>query len=49
MSGVIYLVEMSHNGKRAFVILFPNFENSEKFIFDSVPLKVFTKLFKETR
>ena len=49
VSGVIYLVEMSHNGKRAFVILFPNFENSEKFIFDSVPLKVFTKLFRETR
>ena len=49
MSGVIYLVEMSHNGKRAFVILFPNFENSDRFIFDSVHLKVFTKLFKETQ
>ena len=48
MSGVIYLIEMSHNGKRAYVILFPNFEHSDKFIYDTVPLKVFTKLFKES-
>jgi len=44
ISGVIYLVEISSNTKKVFVILFPNFEKPDMMIKEIMSEKIFQKL-----
>jgi len=45
--GKIYLVEISRNRKKAFIILFENFEEPHNFIAETLTIKVALKLMND--
>lgn len=44
ISGMIYLIEISRNAKRIFIVMFPNYERPEIFVCDTLSEKIFQKL-----
>lgn len=44
IKGMIYLIEISRNAKRIFIVLFPNYERPEIFVCDTLSEKIFQKL-----
>ena len=44
ISNTVYLVEISRNSKKVFILLFKNFEQPEKFIGETLPEKIAHKL-----
>ena len=44
IGGMVYLVEISRNTKRIFMILFPNYEKADIFICQILLEKIFQKL-----
>ena len=41
ISGIIYLVEISRTAKKVYIILFPNFEKPDIFIYEALSDKIF--------
>lgn len=48
VDGIIYLVEISRNALKVFILLFPNFEAPDIFLFESMPEKKAQKLMTES-
>lgn len=44
ISGKIYLVEISRNSKKIFILLFPNFETPEVYLHEVIAEKIASKL-----
>jgi len=47
MDGKIYLVEISRNTKKVFILLFPNFEQPEEYLSEVLAEKVAMKLMSD--
>lgn len=47
INGIVYLVEISRNVKKIFILLFPNFENPSSYIQETITDKQATKLLAE--
>lgn len=47
ISGIIYLVEISRTAKKVYIILFPNFEKPDIFIYEALSDKIFQKLMSD--
>jgi len=44
----VYLIEISRNPKKVFLLLFPNFESPEKHLAEVLPEKIAVKLMNES-
>lgn len=49
MDGKIYLVEISRNTKKVFILLFPNFEQPEEYLSEVLAEKVAMKLMSDNQ
>lgn len=43
----IYLVELSRNKQKVFILLFPNFEQTDNFLFEILPQKLACKMMRD--
>jgi hypothetical protein len=47
VSGKVYLVEISRNAKKIFILLFPNFETPENYLHEVIAEKIASKLMSD--
>jgi len=41
ISGMVYLVEISRNSKKVFIVMFPNYEKPDIFVHEALSDKIF--------